>query len=253
MNAMKTGFQMTNDKCRIQRRPRSASFPFVIRHSSFAVGGFTLVELLVVISIIGVLAAFTFPVMTAVKKYQFITHTRAEMGQLEAAIEGYKDAYGFYPPDNPGNALTNQLFYELIGTTNTSSSPMTFRTLDGSSTVTGSASGIAPFGSGVSAFVNCSKPGAGEQVPAGRNFIHELRPSQTKDFNGVTLLVASVGGPDANYAPLGTSGLNPWRYNSSNPTNNPGSYELYVQLQIKGKTDLVCNWNNQAQVNNPLP
>jgi prepilin-type N-terminal cleavage/methylation domain-containing protein len=219
----------------------------VTRHAP----AFTLVELLVVISIIGVLAAFTFPVMTAVKKYQFITHTRAEMGQLEAAIEGYKDAYGFYPPDNPGNVLTNQLYYELIGTTNTDTTTGKFQTLDGSSTVT-TAQLNGVFGNSVSAFINCSKPGAGEQVPAGRNFIHELRPAQTKAFNGVTLLVGSVGGPDPNYTPLAGSTANPWRYISQG-VNNPGSYDLWIQLQIKGKTYLVCNWNNQAQVNNPLP
>ena len=29
--------------------------------------------------------------------------------------------------------------------------------------------------------------------------------------------------------------LNPWRYNSSNPTNNPGSYDLWIQLVIARK------------------
>ena len=106
----------------------------------------------------------------------------------------------------------------------------------------------------MSAFVNCSKPGAGEQAAGGRNFLHEYRPGQTAIYNGqVTLLVASVGGPDPNYKPLGSSDLNPWRYISSNPPNNPGSYDLWVQLSISGKKYLVCNWNNQAQVNNPLP
>jgi len=46
------------------------------------------------------------------------------------AIENYKTAYGFYPPSNPGNPLTNQLYYELVGTKLTSSAPLTFQTLD---------------------------------------------------------------------------------------------------------------------------
>jgi hypothetical protein len=37
--------------------------------------------------------------------------------------------------------------------------------------------------------------------------------------------------------------LNPWRYNSSHPTNNTGGYDLWVDLVIRGKTNRVCNWS----------
>ncbi len=47
--------------------------------------------------------------------------------------------------------------------------------------------------------------------------------------------------------------MNPWRYNSANPTNNPGSYDLYIQLRIAAKNYLICNWSKQVQINNPLP
>jgi prepilin-type N-terminal cleavage/methylation domain-containing protein len=251
MTAKKTrasgSWRVTGDrKNRVARGAYACHLSPVARHPS----AFTLVELLVVISIIGLLAAFIFPVTAAIEKNKYITRSRLEMGQVGTAIDDYKDTYGFYPPDNPGNPLLNQLYYELIGTTNTASG--TFQTLDGSSTVT-SGTLTSTFG-GVSAFINCSKPGSGEQVVAGRNFLHELRPTQTTPYNGVTLLVASVGGPDANYAPLTGSASNPWRYISSNPTNNPNSYDLWVQLSISGNKYLVCNWNNkQAQVNSPLP
>ena len=69
----------------------------------------------------------------------------------------------------------------------------------------------------------------------------------------MTLLICSVGGPDAIYHPLGVQDLNPWRYNSLNPTNNPGSYDLWIQLRIGGKTNLICNWTKQVQINSPLP
>ena len=224
----------------------------IVNRKSKIVNGFTLVELLTVIAIIAALAAFIFPVMGVIEKNKFITRSKAEMLQVAGAIDSYKDAWGFYPPDNPGNPLLNQLYYELVGTTNTSSSPATFQTLDGSSTVTSGTLNTV-FGSGVSAFVNCSKPGAGEQAAGGRNFLHEYRPGQTASYNGVTLLVTSAGGPDPNYQPLGSPDLNPWRYISSNPTNNPGSYDLWVQLSISGKKYLVCNWSKQVQINNPLP
>ena len=73
----------------------------------------------------------------------------------------------------------------------------------------------------------------------------------------INVLIASVGGPDQTYQPLGLPDLNPWRYNSSNPTNNPGSYDLWMQLSIGGTTNsqtiLICNWSKQVQINSPLP
>ena len=109
--------------------------------------------------------------------------------------------------------------------------------------------------------MNCNKPGSGEDAPAAQNFLPGLKPGQITIFtntsapnNPVKLIITSVGGPDATYLPLGTGavGINPWRYNSSNPTNNPGAYDLWVQLSIGGKTNLVCNWNKQVQYNSPL-
>src|SRR5258708_18673962 len=92
--------------------------------------GFTLVELLTVMAIIGVLAAFTIPVMSAVTRTKYINTTKAEMAQLEAAIDSYHTVYGFYPPSNPGNVLINQLYYELEGTTNINPASPVFQPLD---------------------------------------------------------------------------------------------------------------------------
>jgi prepilin-type N-terminal cleavage/methylation domain-containing protein len=226
--------------------------------------GFTLVELLVVISIIAVLAAFTVPVLSSVKRRQYISHTQAEMAQLATAIDNYKAAYGFYPPGNPngvtdagGKLLGNQLYYELVGTTNTTG---------GAFSVIGNPNdllSVTPLNQvqaafGVAGFVNCSKFNAGEDSQPARNFIHELRPGQTGSISNsmatvqFTILTASVGGPDSGYQPLGVSGLNPWRYVSPG-TNNPSSYDLWVQLVIGGKTNLVCNWSREVQINSPLP
>ena len=67
------------------------------------------------------------------------------------------------------------------------------------------------------------------------------------------LLVSLSAGRTQPINRSGVSGINPWRYNSSNPTNNPGAYDLWVQLSISGKTNLICNWNKQVQYNSPLP
>ena len=40
--------------------------------------------------------------------------------------------------------------------------------------------------------------------------------------------------------------LNPWRYNSSAPTNNTTSYDLWTDILINGKAVRICNWNKSA-------
>ena len=228
-------------------------------HSFRIASGFTIIELLAVIAVIGVLAEFTFSSLAVVKRRQHISHTQAELGQLTAAIDNYKTTYGFYPPDNTngvanasGQLLGNQLYYELVGTLLTNG---VFETLDGGAQI---AANDVPTAFGIGGFINCNKPGAGEDSQPAKNFIHELNPRQlgrsTNNTVGITILVGSVGGPDQTYQPLGVSDLNPWRYKSSGTlTNNPGSYELYIQLVIGGKTNLVCNWSKQVQINSPLP
>ena len=96
--------------------------------------------------------------------------------------------------------------------------------------------------------VNVSKGGGEDAVPA-KNFLTGLKEKQINNYvsNGIvpntTVLITSVGGPDDNYKPLGVSALNPFSYNSTNPTNNPSSYDLWVDLVIGGKTNRINNWN----------
>ena len=223
---------------------------------------FTLIELLVVISIIGIIAAFLLPVAGAVKKKAVIHTAQTEMAQLETAIDRYKAAYGFYPPDSTAtvnNIPISQLYYELIGTTFNPTNNL-YTTLDSSAKI--AAADVPTVFSSVSGFVNCSKPGADESVRQAKNFLPDLKPRQigtitNKDAPGalIKILITSVGGPDPTYKPLGQQDLNPWRYASDpqSTTNNPGSYELWVQLSIAGEKHLICNWSKQVQINNPLP
>jgi prepilin-type N-terminal cleavage/methylation domain-containing protein len=243
---------------------RAAHSPHASRFT-FHVSGFTLIELLVVIAIMAALAALLLPVVGAVKKHQYIYNAQAEMAKLQTAIDRYKATYGFYPPANrlnqPGQALINQLYYELVGTTNTTISPLdpaNYQVLDGSSSL--SALNVTN-AFGVGGFMNCSKSGGDEGASAARDFLPDLKPNQvwlqfTNKNNtvGVNLLITAAGGPDTTYSPLGANmaGVNPWRYVCPG-TNNPGSYDLWVQLSISGKTNLICNWNNSVQINNPLP
>ena len=214
---------------------------------------FSLVELLIVISIIGILSAFLMGVMGGVTRTKTISNARAEMSAIETALERYKAVYGVYPPGNPTNFLVNPLYFELSGTTNNG---LTFSTLDGMNSVLTN-NILASFG--VGGFINCSR-GSGEDMVPAKVFLPGLKANQIGTVTNpvgtpaVAILVSSVRGPDLNYLPLGAPDLNPWRYNSGPTlTNNPGTYELYIQLKIGGKTNLICNWTKQTIVNSPLP
>jgi type II secretory pathway pseudopilin PulG len=223
--------------------------------------------MLTVIAVIAVLASLIFPVIGAVEKRQTINHAQAEMAQLETAIERYKAAYGFYPPDNPdpkpkANQYINQLYFELEGTTYSNG---VYTTLDGSAWINSKDLNTV-FGPGVNGIMNCTRPGGGEDSAVARNFLPDLKSKQEliiTNANGtykIIVIITSVGGPDAGYVPLGVHDANPWRYNSSSPTNNPGAYDLWIQLSIGSTINsggviqqpslyLICNWSKQAQYN----
>jgi prepilin-type N-terminal cleavage/methylation domain-containing protein len=211
---------------------------------------FTLVELLVVIAIIGILAGFTLVGLKTIKASQYKKTASGELERLETALENYKAKYGVYPPDNQNNFLLPQLYYELSGVNKNSSA---FVTLDGSSSI---AIGDVPTAYGVGGFVNCSQ-GSAEDGTVAKNFLSGFNTKEI-DYNftnnGVqtVMIVTSVGGPDDTYQPLNKSGVNPFRYRYPG-VNNPGSYDLWVQLVINGQTNLVCNWSREVQINSPLP
>lgn len=219
---------------------------------------FTLIELLVVITIIGLLAALTLPAISAMKKQQYIKTVQAEMARLDIALENYKTKYGVYPPGNQNNnsiyapldrSQLSQLYYELSGTTNDGTY---YRSPDGNQILIGAVT--TAYGAG--GFINSCR-GSGEDASLARNFLPGLSSKQINDQvtnNNIrtTMIVTSVGGPDPNYRPLRASDLNPFRYVYPG-TNNPNSYDLWVQLVIGGKTNLVCNWNKKVQLNSPLP
>jgi hypothetical protein len=152
----------------------------------------------------------------------------------------------------------NQLYYELLGTEPYRERGDNFyRTLDQSAKIRVPDVPIA-FAGRVNSFANSTK-GSGDETPPARNFMKSLKPGQyvagaTNNVE-VRLLVCSVQwvknlpSPVIGFAPSDAGVVpNPWRYNSSNPTNNPGSYDLWVDVMIAGKTNRISNWRRQ-----PLP
>ncbi|MFC1582606.1 type II secretion system protein [Planctomycetota bacterium] len=62
--------------------------------------GFTLIEMLVVISIIAILAAILMPAITAVRVAAKKASTKSLIGTIDMALESYaNDFSGYYPPD----------------------------------------------------------------------------------------------------------------------------------------------------------
>jgi prepilin-type N-terminal cleavage/methylation domain-containing protein len=251
---------------RIERQSATMSSASIANRKSQIVNfrAFTLIELLVVISIIALLAALIFPVAGSVKRLSAIQNAQAEMAQLETAIDRYKAAYGFYPPDSANtvsNIPINQLYFELLGTTNTAgNSPNPkYQSLDDPTIqLTGGTGGQLSIIFGVNGFMNCNKPGSSEDASVAQNFLPGLKPDQIAIFTNndvpnypIKLIVTSVGGPARTY-PWGVPNLNPWRYVSQG-TNNPGSYDLWVELVFGQQTNLVCNWNKRVQINSPWP
>ena len=64
--------------------------------------GFTLVEILVAITIIGILAAFLAPVTINALQRARETTVVVEMRNMDVALETFKTEHGFYPPTLSG-------------------------------------------------------------------------------------------------------------------------------------------------------
>jgi prepilin-type N-terminal cleavage/methylation domain-containing protein len=219
---------------------------------------FTLIELLVVIAVIAILAALTFPAVQGVKASAIRTRARGELTTFETAIERFYQKLGYYPPDNPPNWHFNQLYYELLGTTNIAAPNAlpVYATLDGSAQIKG-ADLPTVFGPNVTGFVNCSRPGRSDDVPGATAFLNNLKPSQFMVItNGASPISCSVlgsgleGWPTMIYTNnLGVK-LNPWRYNSSNPYHNPKTFDLWIDVKVGSKTNRICNWSDKPLVVN---
>ncbi|MGH7952175.1 MAG: type II secretion system protein [Limisphaerales bacterium] len=252
----------TNPPIADGRRPmgklRARGFYPIVNRQSPILNSFTLIELLVVIAVIGILAAFILPVASAAKRHSIISHAQAEMNQIETALDSYKAAYGFYPSWNTNSVVTdasiNDLYFELVGTTNDGGY---YYTLDRSAQPIPDAGVQTAFG--IVGFVNCDSTNkSSENSQQARNFLPDLKPNQyttkyTNNNTAVALLISSVGGPDANYQPLGAPDLNPWRYRSPG-INDPNGYDLWIDLSINGKTNRISNWDTRVEtVSAPLP
>ena len=218
--------------------------------------GFSLIELLVVIAIIGLLATLIFPIAAAAHKAQIRNRAKVEMEAIQTAIEEYKSKMGYYPPDNAPNWAANQLYFELLGTTNIPVGGATvYHTLDNSAQINASDLSAA-IGPNVTGFMNVSK--GGEDGTPARNFAKNIKASQFLSVtnNGGTPVSMALGvqssvapGPTMLQSPTAANAkIDPWCYNSSSPRYNPKSFDLWVDVIIANQTNRICNWSDKPLI-----
>ncbi|HTH49640.1 MAG TPA: prepilin-type N-terminal cleavage/methylation domain-containing protein [Candidatus Limnocylindria bacterium] len=228
---------------------------------------FTLIELLVVISIIALLAGLVVGLAPVVGVRIREAKVKTELADLTTAIETYKARFGVYPPDNydPTNRITNPvlngLYYELTGVLVVNDGPNPhFVSPDDSSVTLSSADTYKYFGR--DGFVNSATPDQRRRL-----LRHKFQEGQHAEIFASTsagsytkLEVLAVGFssdatgkkgsgfqwplniPTANHPVPTNRGLNPWRYVSSNPTNNPGTFDLWAEVIVKGQKKIYGNW-----------
>jgi prepilin-type N-terminal cleavage/methylation domain-containing protein len=242
---MKTFMKSSSDKWQVTSDKKLGTLP---HHASRITHqrGFTLIELLVVISIMALIAAMIFPVAGAVSKLKYVHTAKAELNQIKSALEDYKAKYGVYPPGTV-NCAENVLYYEFSGVTHNTGAA-TYTTLDGACTIS-EVNYSAAFG--VGGIINCTKGGAEDGTTA-KNYLPSLKQNRigaSTALGGVpvTNLISSVHGLDPAYQPLGVSDAYPFCY-AYPGTNNPSSYDLWIDLKISGKTNRICNWLDNPKI-----
>jgi len=175
------------------------------------VRAFSLIEMLVVIAIIGVLAALVIGAAAHFRETSVRARIAVERDQLVTAINSYHKKYGFYPQDNqktPPNPARNPLYYELTATP-----------LDPN---------LAQSEFGIKGIVNTGSeaknvfPNIGAE---GKNY---------KPDGNILSLTVPYKGPQGD--------LNTWRYVSKNPTNNSETFDLWAEVVVGSKTFIIGNW-----------
>jgi type II secretory pathway pseudopilin PulG len=195
--------------------------------------GFTVIELLVVFSIIAVLAGLLVYLLPSITEKKVRGRVRAELTVLELAINAYKAKYGFYPQDNPSDPAQSPLFYELTGTERKDASGLiTFRDRDN---VVLDTNTIGTYFK-TSGFINTTDTDAKERRNYGESFKTNTSYRAIDGSPGVQLLMVPYKGPNGDF--------NPWNYNSSTPQHHPEGFDLWATVVVGGKTITIGNWRD---------
>ncbi len=203
--------------------------------------------MLVVITIIGILAALIVSGASHAFSTARKSRVQAERDALVTAIQSYYKNKGFYPPDNTNNNTQASLFYELTGTTN-----------DMGGAATGFVSTLTHETFASTDLLNLFNVGGFLNSSPDPTSIVNFDPAVAKgggtapfNFAGgtFTLFGVPVPGPLSSMTNSANGkSVNLWHYVLTNPTNNTGSYDLWMDVVYGGKTNRISNWSPDPQV-----
>jgi prepilin-type N-terminal cleavage/methylation domain-containing protein len=196
---------------------RRFRFSHRLPRSRAACHAFTLVEILVVVAIIGILAGLIVGLAGRASETKILSRARAERDMLVMAIENYKSKLGYYPQDHPKNPAMSPLYNELTR----------MRIPDAYTNET--------TGFGVPDIANIGAK-SDNFLPGG------LKPTQYKVL-GTGGRGDEPGGQFTAAQMIYAYGNAPWQYNITNPTNNPGGFDLWVEIVVGPKKFVVGNWS----------
>lgn len=166
---------------------------------------------------------------------------REARGKLVSAIEAYHAKFGVYPPDNVlgrqplvVDPVTNTLFYELVGTIYNPTNRMY------------QAGGMEPAEENyvkgffqVNGFKNC---GEGPEKITRFLTVEQLPARQLHDDPDVFAAGFQPAFEDVAPEVIWEFQTSPWRYVSSSPTNNPGRFDLWIELTARKRALVIGNW-----------
>lgn len=79
------------------------------RHNGKGVRGFTFLELLCVLAVIGILSGLLFPSFTSARRAGARARTKVQFAQWGAAIEAFRREYGYYPTFSADNLVNGAI------------------------------------------------------------------------------------------------------------------------------------------------
>ena len=212
---------------------------------------FTLIELLVVIAIIAVLASLIVGLAGLAGRKSKEAQVRAQLNGLITAIDRYKSEFGYYPPDNVLSSTTvttnvnpaiNQLYYELTGVI-VNNNLGTFQSVNRPTPISAATVRNVFHRDG---FVHATVDPK-ELKFLGSNWKANQVQTVMIGNDEVDVLVVPTqfpkGHPAAVFKVSKFESVNPWRYVSTNPTNNPASFDLWAEVPINNKdVRIIGNW-----------
>lgn len=243
---------------------------------------FTLVELLVVISIIGTLAGLVVGLAPTVSERMKESRIKSELAELQVAIDAYKAKFGIYPPDNgmflkgplsesdtEKYSALNPLYYELGGVFVDNVNKV-FLTADTKQQLSptfvakwfnrdGFVNAVVqnkrrPFTHRINdrqhAGITRNNDAGGLEILA-VGFITDSTGKRGSGFTWPTDRKTLEQSPnpipkDPSETPVwnnpANEGMSPWHYVSSNPIHNPEGYDLWAEYFVRGERRILANW-----------